>query len=62
MCSNCAGDYEDPDMTAEPEPDDEFQDLLERAWEADQRRKAKALCLAGLLALGLVPRSLVRER
>ena len=43
-------------------PDDEFQDLLEKAWEAQQREKTKAYVERCLLGLGLVPRSLVRER
>lgn len=43
----------------EPEPEDEFQELLQRTWE---RQEAKKKLLAGLLALRVVGRSLVRER
>lgn len=67
MCSNCAGDYENPDMTAEPlSPleqaiaDKDFEECL-RILDEQERERVKLACVAGLLALGIMPHSLVRS-
>jgi hypothetical protein len=61
MCSNCAGDYENPDMTAEPGPDDELQNLLERL-DKESRERTKRDCARMLIQLGCIPRSFVNQR
>lgn len=61
MCSNCAGDYENPDMTSEaPEPD-ELQELLAKL-DKESRERTKRDCARMLMQLGCIPRSFVNQR
>lgn len=57
-CDDCLAYH---NALSQEQKDKWFEELL-RAEEKRQRDVVKKACLAGLIALGLVPQSLVQER